>query len=1049
MGMLERLRARWQFLVRQSAPGAAAFDYAPVASYIQAVTGAAVYDARPSREAALRVPAVLRGRNLICSISTLPLIQRDADFNVSRSPFLEQIDPNVPNLVTLAMTLEDLLLESISWWRITKRMADGFPLNGQHLNCGQVSLTPPKGSIRSLPSHIDPASVVWVDGKPVNGRDMIRFDSPNPGILDAARRSIRRAVKLEEAAERYADDPRALAFFTPDNDADPPDDADIPEILEEWEAARRERATAYVPGGLKYNTVDWMSPADLQLAELQKRAALDIANAVGLDPEDLGISTTSRTYQNAVDRRKDRINDVLAVYMLAITGRLSMNDVTKRGYQVAFDLTDYLKADPMTLANVEEKHLAMGTITREEIRREQSRPPMVGPAAPTAPEAPATDQQQTEAGMGEVRPLRRATFGAAAPAAATDRRVTFTVPAGRAEFRVDLEARTITGLAVPFGEVTSDWRRIVFAPGSIEASDVTEPVFMDHMGVPVGRVQNVSEDPEVGQFAELRISRTQAGDEALVLADDRAITGLSVGVDIHRYEIDEEADTITVTSATRREISLTPFPAFQSARIDEVRLNQQRGTTQMEPCTTCGQVHAAGTACPTAPAAPAPTPPETGGQPVQQPPAAPAAPAAAPPAQQHQAGSPDDFRAMAAAFMAEAFARQAAAATGQAVASHVNGGTGPEPVNPRQPGTAPLSTATLSVREPVAYRFDRGGNFTADPHRGDHIFTADLLAMARANDTEGRNTDAGRRVMGLIQEQFADVSTDDVDELNPVINQPSRYVDQQDYRRTPLWDLVNKGGLPNGVQPFSFPKFASASGLVGDHTQAAEPASGTFVTTAQTITPTAVSGKASLTREVWDMGGNPQTSTLVWRQMVRSWREALEAATATFLGTLTAATDINLGVAIVDGALAAAWDTALAQLQFVRGYDFSAFAVEQFLFLAFVNAKDTTGRKLFPIINPTNANGTAVTRFRTLDLSGVEAVPAWALPGTTGLPNNSWLFDPMFVHGWATPPQRLEFPGTSGTAYAPVAMVDIGLWGYKAFANSDIAAVRQVIYDNT
>src|SRR5690242_12597467 len=140
MGMLERLRARWQFLVRQSAPGAAAFDYAPVASYIQAVAGAAVYDARPSREAALRVPAVLRGRNLICSISTLPLIQRDADFNVSRSPFLEQIDPNVPNLVTLAMTLEDLLLESISWWRITKRMADGFPLNGQHLNCGQVSL---------------------------------------------------------------------------------------------------------------------------------------------------------------------------------------------------------------------------------------------------------------------------------------------------------------------------------------------------------------------------------------------------------------------------------------------------------------------------------------------------------------------------------------------------------------------------------------------------------------------------------------------------------------------------------------------------------------------------------------------------------------------------------------------------------------------------------------------------------------------------------------------------------------------------------------------
>ena len=46
-------------------------------------------------------------------------------------------------------------------------------------------------------------------------------------------------------------------------------------------------------------------------------------------------------------------------------------------------------------------------------------------------------------------------------------------------------------------------------------------------------------------------------------------------------------------------------------------------------------------------------------------------------------------------------------------------------------------------------------------------------------------------------------------------------------------------------------------------------------------------------------------------------------------------------------------------------------------------------------------------------------------------------------------PQRLEFPGaTQAGAYAPVAFVDLGIWGYKAFANSDIAGVRQVIYDS-
>jgi hypothetical protein len=58
------------------------------------------------------------------------------------------------------------------------------------------------------------------------------------------------------------------------------------------------------------------------------------------------------------------------------------------------------------------------------------------------------------------------------------------------------------------------------------------------------------------------------------------------------------------------------------------------------------------------------------------------------------------------------------------------------------------------------------------------------------------------------------------------------------------------------------------------------------------------------------------------------------------------------------------------------------------------------------------------------------------------------------VHGWATAPQRLEFPGTAAVtaedpvgSYAPVAMVDLAIWGYKAFANSDIGGVRQVIYD--
>src|SRR5690606_28752982 len=148
-------------------------------------------------------------------------------------------------------------------------------------------------------------------------------------------------------------------------------------------------------------------------------------------------------------------------------------------------------------------------------------------------------------------------------------------------------------------------------------------------------------------------------------------------------------------------------------------------------------------------------------------------------------------------------------------------------------------------------------------------------------------------------------------------------------------------------------------------------------------------------------------------------------------------------------ALVNEWDAAVADLQFARGYDFSVLLLEQVLYKAFVAAEDGNGRKLVPQINPQNANSQAARRFVQLDLAGVLGVPSWALASTPGSPNNSWLFDPMFVHGWATAPQRLEFPGTDTTGgYAPVAYVDIAVWGYKALANSDIGAVRQVIYDS-
>ncbi len=943
--------------------------------------------ARVGRAEALSVAAVQRGRNALCSIATLPLrLYRGLD--IERSPLLEQLDPDVPNVVTLAQTIEDLAFEGLSWWLITAQDFDGYPVAVRHLDVGLVTLDAPAGANNPFPSGVDGRGVkiVWVDGKPVTADKLIRFDSPNPGLLKANARAIRRALLLDRLASTYADNPRPLDYFTDadDPDVEPMGDDEIGPFLAEWQTKRKMRSTAWIPGNVKRVDVNAPSPAEIQLVELQRQVTLEIANGLGVDPEDLGVSTTSRTYFNAQDRRTSKINETYAPYMAAITQRLSMGDVTRRGYVVKFDLADYLKPDPVGLVAYWKGLKDMGVMDADEIRAAaglSGRAPKPEPApAPPPPAEPAPEQ---------VDASRQ-------PDVTFDGPSTLTFDTEVVEFSVDASARTIEGLALPYGKVgRKGGMAYRFERGALQWADPGRVKLLVRHDTTqaIGRAVELTDTP-AGLRVKFKVARGAAGDEALSLAEDGVLDGLSPGVDF-----DMSADTspdprnrgaVLVRRADLREVSLTPMPVFDDSRVSKVAASRDEGDPGMPEQETEAQ--------------PQTTPPATGGI----------------------------------TLTAEQFDQLMRR----------------QPAEQPEPEARPVVNPTrlaASVTEPVPYRFDRGGNFV--PSEAD--FSTDLRDMAFANDQYGTETEAGKRVMALLRETFAVTPSGNVTDLNPTIQRPDMYVDQRDYR-TPLWDMVNKGAPPNGVNPFRFPKFSAASGLVGDHTEGTEPTSGSYTATGQTVNPTALSGKASITREVWDMGGNPAVSTLIFNQMKRGYREGLESATATFLNTLTAAADINLNTGASAGAaptaaqLSTNWESALADLQFIRGYDFDAFAIEANLYKAFVAARDGQGRPLYPIIGATNANGTAASRFRTLDLGGVVGVPSWALTATAGSVNNSWLFDSSTVHGWATAPQRLEFPGTSSAgAYAPVAMVDLAIWGYKAFANSDIAGVRQVTYDTT
>lgn len=1015
---------------------------------------------RVSRELALSVPAVLRARNEACSVATLPLVlQRGLD-RVDH-PLFRQIDPDRPNVITLTNTIEDLIFEGEAWWQKTSLDFDNYPLSARWVPVWKVSVEPPKGETPP------PGQWVYVEGKRVPANQMIRFESPNPGVLVACSRSIRKAVLLDQLAATYADNPRPLDYFTDTDDPniEPFADDEIGPFLAKWKADVRRSSTAWMPSKVKRVDVNAPSLADLQLVELQKQATIEIANGLGVDAEDLGVSTTSRTYFNAQDRRISKINEGRRPIMRAITDRLSMGDITRRGYGVVFDLAEYLEADPTTQAGYWRALLDMGVTDAAEIRTWAKLPGRPPAAAPAPAPSPALGAGRPPIRLGDITPQDQLPRGRQF----SDDRAGWTFAA--AEFAappaapaVDSAKRTISGLALPYNQIGRKYGiGYRFLPGSIEYDEHVKH-FKDHMS-PVGMMTRATDSPE-GLSVDLSVLGGVDGspqklerDQLLFDAQEGLYNGLSVGVDFELTDVEGNPKDATwndddqvwdVHRATLREVSSTSMPVMTNARVTSVAASLTGGSPMH--CQHCGGQHAPNIACSTyrsqVAAAQAargfsdpPPPPAPPGPPGDPTPGTPTGPTPGP-------GHPPPPDGWAAHFNQLPLERQLALmqAAGQlptvqnAVATQL-----------AQTVNLPAFAMSAQVAEPAPYRIDRRGNllkgthdFSADLFAGWHVGGGDQAARDRAQEFVKQSFADGSAILSAAQSEserlrFA-VTSGNVAALNPNRNRPDLFVDQMEYTY-PLWEAIDKGSLQD-ITPFVVPKFNTATGLVANHTEGTEPTPGAVTATSQTITPSATSGKVEYTREAWEQGGNPQASGLIWRFMTRAYYEALEAAAAAFFAAQAASiADITITTAAVDAALDQSLAAGIIPLNYVRGGNRFRKAFTQIdLFKAMALAKDSGGRRLYPELGPQNAVGTTDAGYRAIRAHGVDWLPAWALAATGTVAASSWLFDPDGVAGWATPPQRIDIVWR-------VAWVDIGIWGYKATALLDANKAREVSYD--
>jgi HK97 family phage prohead protease len=136
------------------------------------------------------------------------------------------------------------------------------------------------------------------------------------------------------------------------------------------------------------------------------------------------------------------------------------------------------------------------------------------------------------------------------------------------------ERREISGKIVPMGtgEIGStNLGGVTFAEGSIDVTDISKIRLLSQhdMKKPVGKMISAEIRPNDGIYAVFRLSRSTGGNDALVMAQEGLVSGLSIGAEIIASQPSRDGHTV-VTAAKLKEVSLVTEPAFKSAQVLEI-----------------------------------------------------------------------------------------------------------------------------------------------------------------------------------------------------------------------------------------------------------------------------------------------------------------------------------------------------------------------------------------------------------------------------------------------------------------------------------------------
>lgn len=319
---------------------------------------------RVSRNEAMSVPTVARCRNLIASVvADLPLnlYRKSTGEELGNPVWIEQPSINQPRSVTMAWTVDSLMMYGVSYWEVTEVYAeDGRPSRFQWVPNVKVTFETDLYGTTITQYYVDAvARPQWGVGS------LITFQFMDEGILERGAETIRAAIDLRKAAVIASATPQPAGVIK--NSGADLDPKEVAGLLAAWKTARQNRATAYLTSTLDYTPTSF-SPKDMMYDEAQQFLATEISRLCNVPSYMVSAEANqSMTYANVLDERKQFFSFSIAPYVNAIADRLSMDDITARGNAVRFDVdSSFLKTDPMERLLVVEKMLLLGLITLDQ-----------------------------------------------------------------------------------------------------------------------------------------------------------------------------------------------------------------------------------------------------------------------------------------------------------------------------------------------------------------------------------------------------------------------------------------------------------------------------------------------------------------------------------------------------------------------------------------------------------------------------------------------------------------------------------------------------------